>query len=369
MTVDPDRMAEIAEETYVGVVTNRFGEAGAKSLRTTLLTVRRLYEHVPPEKVIGTLVVVCPVSDSTTFEEIATPEETEDGRTATVVTKLEHLATKFEPGGSAMVSVVEILRSGLFRFFSDVTVPDCRTLSEDSIVYVFDGSGERFYMAGEVREVVNPAPGVLASVYAIPTFRALEDALEDYRLSFVRYCGCHILATVWECDTRLVFKNRPETTMRQSLAQFLRIALRGGATVGEEQNVDESHPVDIRVTWHLGTRVALLEIKWMGDSRTLTGELLSYRDARAKEGARQLAEYLEAQAALTPTHYRTGYLVVMDGRRRGVRRDAEALTLANAMYYANRPVVYDPPYHKQQTDFARPIRMYIEPNKAKCIQS
>ena len=362
-------MAEIAEETYVGVVTKRFGEDGAKSLRTTLLTIRRLYEHVPPEKVTGTLVVVCPVSDSTTFEGILTSKRTEDDGATTVVATVDHLATELEPGGGSAVSVVEILRGGRFRFFSDVAVPDYRTLSKDSIVYVFDGSRERFYMAGDVREVVNPAPGAHASVYAIPTFRALEDALKDYRLRFVRYCGCQILATVWECDTRLVFKNKPEATMRRSLAQFLRMTLRGGATVGEEQNVDESHPVDIRVTWHLGTRVALLEIKWLGDSRTVTGGLLRYRDARANQGAKQLVEYLEAQAVQTPTHYRTGYLVVIDGRRRGVQRNTEALTCDDALYYAERPVVYDPPYHQQRTDFAMPIRMYSEPNRAKCIQS
>ena len=362
-------MAEIAEETYVGVVMKLFGESGAKSLRTTLLTIRRLYEHVPPETVDGTLVVVCPVSDAAPVSETMGKRGTGNVVAQTVVTRLEHLAAEFEPRGRPTVNVLEIVHGGRFRFFSDVAVPDYRVLSEHSIVYVLAGSRETFYIAGDVREVVNPSRGVHASVYAIPTFRALEDALEDYRLRFVRYCACRILAEVWESDARLVFHNRPEATMRRSMAQFLRMTLRGGATIGEEQNVDESHPVDIRVTWQLGTRVALLEIKWMGDSRTQTGRLLKYRDSRANDGAQQLVEYLEAEAAQTPTHYRTGYLVVLDGRRRGVRPDTETLTLQNARYYTDRPVVYDPPHHELRADFATPSRMFITPNEAKCIPS
>ena len=368
MTVDPDRMAEIAEETYVGAVLNGFGESGAKSLRATLTTIRKLYEHVPPEIVNGALVVVCPVSDAAGVSGIVRDRETGNGVRSTVVTRLEHLAAEFEPRGQPTINVLEITHGSQFRFFSDVAVPDYRALSQHSIVYVLDGSRETFYMAGDVREVVNPTRGVHASVYAIPTFRALEDALEDYRLRFVRYCGCRILAKVWESDARLIFKNKPEATMRRSMAQFLRMTLRGAATIGEEKTVDESHPVDVRVTWQLGTRVALIEIKWIGDSRTRTGKLLKYRDSRANEGAQQLLEYLEAEAAQTPTHYRTGYLVVIDGRRRAVRRDTEALTLKDARYYANRPVVYKPLYHRPQAEFSVPLRMFIEPNKSKCIQ-
>ena len=369
MTVDPDRMAEIAEETYVGAVQNKFGDSGPKSLRTTLLTIRKLYEHLPPEKVGGTLVVVCPIADRNTVTGVVEEDTTGNAVTQTVFTKLEHLVVELEPRGQPRVNLLEILHGGQLRLLSDVGVPDYRALSERSIVYVFEESRETFYIGGDVREVVNPTRGVHASVYAIPTFRALEDALEDYRLEFVRYCGCRILATVWKSDARLVFENKPESTMRRSLAQFLRMALRGGATVGEEQNVDDSHPVDIRVTWQLGTRVALLEIKWLGDSLTQTGRLLRYRDARANAGAQQLVDYLEAEAAQTPTHYRTGYLVVYDGRRRGVQLDTEALTLEDARHYANRPVVYDPRHHERRADFAVPFRMFIEPNTAKCLPS
>ena len=369
MTVDPERMAEIAHETYVGAVHERFGDSGPRSLRTMLLTIRKLYENVAPERLDGTLVVVCPVSENAADCGSA-PEPGTGGPVAqTVVTKLEHLAPALEPGERPTNKVLEIMDGGRFRLLLDVAAPDYRALSEHSIVYVIDESGERFHVAGEIREVVNPTRGAHASVYAIPTFRALEDALQDYRFRFARYCACPILAEVWESDARLVFKNQPEATMRQSMTQFLRVTLSGGATVAEEQNVDASHPVDIRVTWQLGWRIALLEIKWIGDSRTRTGRLLKYRDKRANTGAQQLAEYLEAQASQTPMHYRTGYLVVFDGRRRGLRPDTEALTVANAKFFAAKSVVYDPPLQELRTDFAMPVRMFMEPNQAKCIPS
>ena len=362
-------MARIAEDLYVGAVQKHFGDSGPQSLRTTLVTIRKLYEHVPPEKVEGTLVVVCPIGDDATGTSIVDEGTTGNGVTQTVVTKVEHLVVELEPQGQPTVNVLEILRGGRLRLFSNVAAPDYRALSEHSIVYVFEDSQETFYIAGDVREVVNPTRGVHPSVYAIPTFRALEDALQDYYLKFVRYCGCRILANVWMSGARLVFKNRPERTMRRSLAQFLQVALRGGAIVREEQNVDESHPVDIRVTWQLATRIALLEIKWLGDSLTRNGGLLPYRDARANEGAQQLVDYLEAEVVQTPTQYRTGYLVVYDGRRRGVQPDTEALTLEAARYYADRSVVYDPPHHELRSDFAIPFRMFMEPNTAKCIPS
>ena len=369
MTVDPERMAEIAHETYVGAVHERFGDSGPTSLRRMLATIRKFYENVPPERLDGTLVVVCPVSEAAADHGSVPGAGTGSPVAETVVTKLERLAPVLEPRDRPTVKVLEIMDGGRFRLLPDVAVPDYRALSKHSIVYVMDGSGERFHIAGDVREIVNPTRGVHASVYAIPTFRALEDALQDYRFRFVRYSACPILAEVWESDARLIFKNQPEATMRQSMAQFLRVTLSGGATVAEEQNVDESHPVDIRVTWQLGWRVALLEIKWMGDSRTRTGRLLKYRDSRANAGAQQLAEYLEAQAVQTPMHYRTGYLVVLDGRRRGLRPDTEALTLSNARYYAAKSVVYEPRFPALRTDFAMPVRMFMEPNQAKCIPS
>ena len=368
MTVDPDWMARIAEEMYVGAVQKHFGDSGTQSLRTTLLTIRKLYEHVPPERVKGTLVVVCPVGGDATATSIVDEGTAGNGVTPTVVTKMEHLVVELEPQGPT-VNVLEVLRGGRLRLFADVAVPDYRVLSEHSIVYVFEDSQETFYIAGDVLEVVNPTRGVHPSVYAIPTFRALEDALQDYYLNFVRYCGCRILANVWMSGARVVLKNRPERTMRHSLAQFLQVALRGGAIVREEQNVDESHPVDIRVTWQLATRIALLEIKWLGDSLTRSGGLLPYRDARANEGAQQLVDYLEAEVVQTPMQYRTGYLVVYDGRRRGVQHDIDALTLEAARYYADRSVVYDPPHHELRSDFAMPFRMFMEPNTAKCTPS
>ena len=366
MTLDRVRMAEIAERLYVATVFERFGPDGVKGLRTTLVTIRRLYEHVAPEKIPGSLVVVCPLTErppraGRTYRRGGMGDPGEY-----VFRDMMCLASAYDAEARAGVTVVEIVGSGSFHFYRNVEAPDYESLSQEAIVYVWSEQGETFFIGGEKRHVVNPSPSIHASVFALPTFRQLEDALEGYRVAVVRQCGCSTLAEAWESSARFIFTNRPEALMRDSVAAFLRAALRGGATVAEEQNVDSSHPIDVRVNWDFAKRVGLIEIKWMGQSRTRTQNLLNYRDARAREGAQQLAEYLDWAATQSPRHDLTGYLVVIDGRRRGVMADSEVLSLGDAMFYANKDVVYRPRLHELRDDFAKPIRMFIEPRRSAC---
>lgn len=97
--------------------------------------------------------------------------------------------------------------------------------------------------------------------------------------------------------------------MRDSLWQYLTAVLRSHS-VKREQVVDDSHPVDIKVTWPIISNVALIEVKWLGDSGKI-----HYRDSRANQGAKQLIEYLESSYEEEPDKNFIGYLAVFDGRR------------------------------------------------------
>ena len=149
--------------------------------------------------------------------------------------------------------------------------------------------------------------------------------------------------------------------MRRSLANFLYNVLRD-VDVGQEQNVDESHPVDIRITWIGNNRRALIEIKWLGQSVDNDGKKKTeWFAARAKDGAKQLTEYIDAEYRRLPLHDRRGYLVIIDGRRRGLSEGCTALDPPDSLWYRDKEIGFDPAFHEIRSDFETPIRMFAEP--------
>ncbi|HAM21605.1 MAG TPA: hypothetical protein DCQ04_04895 [Actinobacteria bacterium] len=353
-------MMRIAQDQYVPAADAAFGALGAQALRNTLAVVRALYRHVEPELITGSLVVVHRVSDgsggSSLYKLSPSPE---------CFSGVEMLATVYDASARAGAAAIEVLPSGKLDLHLEWESVDLVDLSMEAIVYVYDGEGERFFIGGKEKAVYDPSSGVHASVFAIPTFRTLEAALEAYKIRFVSTSQCPILAGVWTNGTRLILRNKPEEAMRQSLTHYLKAVI-PTTEVRPEQVVDESHPVDINVTWLFTTRLALIEIKWVGDALTKEGNLLPYRDARAREGAKQLAEYLDANASQAPTHETIGYLVVIDARRRGLQLGIEQLPISDAMWYADREIEYEPAYHTFRPDFAEPVRMFAEPALSAC---
>lgn len=148
--------------------------------------------------------------------------------------------------------------------------------------------------------------------------------------------------------------------MRNSLSYYLKARLRG-VEVRPEQIVDSSHPVDIKVSWFLSNRLALIEIKWLGKARTKTKISSEFSAARALEGASQLADYLDKNKVQAPTHKTRGYLVIIDGRRAKTKKQTKQINLADGNKYANMEIIYKPKYHDDRTDFEVPIRMFAEP--------
>jgi hypothetical protein len=369
MPLDTQMMVRIAQTHYGPAVAEAFGEEGTDALRSTLQTIRDLYGHVEPELISGSLIVAHPVpgeppsAGEDILDSIQTPASSTESDLHADVGKL---ARAYDADARAATTVVGILPNGHLRLFKGASAPDVAALSRSAIVYTYSGGQEFFFVDGARKVILNPSRGVHLSVFAIPTFRELDDALDDYKVRFVKTSRCPVFVEVWENDARLVFRNKPESTMRRSLAHHLSVALRGDAEVHQEKVVDESHPVDVEVTWPFAKRTAIIEIKWLGDSRTPTGKLTSYRDARANEGAKQLAEYLDAKATQSPTYERTGYLVVIDGRRGGIKPETTSISQIEAMVYANREISFDPAYHEHRDDFAEPIRMFAEPALAAC---
>ena len=129
-----------------------------------------------------------------------------------------------------------------------------------------------------------------------------------------------------------------------------------------EQNVDVSKPVDIKVSWIETNRVALIEVKWLGQSAR-SGDAhftANYGQARARSGSEQLADYLDRYHVEAPLVDARGYLAVFDGRRRGLRSaDDINISLADATFFRHLEIDYDPAI-LDRNDFAPPVRFYSE---------
>lgn len=336
-----DRMKRIAENLYSAKVQQNFGESGVEALKHLFDTLLQIYRRVDPSHLREKIVVfVRPAaSPAASFA----PD--------LVVPGVSHLSNELN-----RACVVEARLSGeLAIAYSDT---DLSSLSSFSIVYEFEDKNERIGVSGEYYGILNPSP-VHASIFARPTFASLRDALLNYRMRVASETSCKILEQVWNEPQRSYLRQKPEMTMRQSLNQFLAHVLQD-AEVRPEQIVDETHPVDIKVTWSLTEQRAIIEIKWIGDSVDATGSPgTKYRDQRAKDGAKQLAEYLDASKKWAPNLRTRGYLVVFDARRRGL----PDLTggRADALHYQNLDIAYDPDYSITRDDFDPPLRLFMNP--------
>lgn len=157
----------------------------------------------------------------------------------------------------------------------------------------------------------------VSSIFARPTYKELDEALNYYNSRYVQGSSCAILSQVWQNGKKQELISKPEHFMRDSLWQCLQNILRNH-TIKREQIVDATHPVDIKVIWPMINIVALIEVKWLGDSG-----VIKYRDARANEGAKQLIDYLISSKQEEPDKHFVGYLTVFDGRRGKIRAKYE----------------------------------------------
>jgi hypothetical protein len=311
---------------------------------------RRIYEYVAPEQLTGGMTIVYAVSlhDPTVplpdhfpagDQDLSAPDQLADIRPRSVT--------------------IIILPNGYLRVATED--PDPRTLARDAVVYRYDPEHGEYFLIGD-QETVRPE-GVedFLSVYAIPTFFGLDAALRGYAERRARYGQYADLKLVWRDHQRLMLLPKPERHMRRSLEDFLDVSLRDVADVLPEQNVDEEHPIDLRIVFSHTNRVALIEIKWLGKSAPL-GEATTttYTAARAKRGAQQLADYLDAHYVRAHGKILLGYLVVFDARRWNVEAATTSVTRADGFHYEHGEIDYDSAILARE-DFAAPHRMFMEP--------
>ncbi len=344
--IDLAVMKEIAQDYFVAMVARNHGDPGIEALNILLEFVPHFYQRTAPENRVSGVLIFKHLSDTPMLQTM---------RGAVQYGSLAHL-----PPLQLAPLTIQIFGNGTFDLLQGPVV-DLNVAAAEGVAYTLDDTGEQFYAKSESARVKNPAVGYL-SIFALPTFSRLKDALEEYRVTQVRKCSCPILQAAWHHPKRIFFRYGPEAIMRDSLTQFLKISLRGDVEVRPEQVVDKSHPVDIKVTWFLVKRLALIEIKWLGASRSKNSKKLTrHADQRARDGAKQLAEYMDGNAVQAPTHETRGYLVVIDGRRAGIKHSTKQLSQDQGFKYQNREIDFQPEYHKERKDFEVPLRMFVEP--------
>lgn len=257
--------------------------------------------------------------------------------------------------------VLEIKENGNVDVAIDYDL-DISTVRSNGIIYTFEKHNETEKIFGKQDfKKLTPIPGA-DSYFAIQTFKGLEEALDYYKSKIARHSDCEILKNVWFDENRIFFKNGPEHQLRNSLTQYLKISLRN-TEARPEQVVDRSHPVDIKVTWALVNRLALIEIKWLGKSLFARKKQFTkiYTETRALSGAGQLANYLDENLRQAPSYASKGYLVIFDARRWNCNTETTTINQVNAMKYLNTDIQYNPEFHRTRTDFASPFRFFMEP--------
>lgn len=240
---------------------------------------------------------------------------------------------------------------------------DAMVLSEKTFVYRWTANEkqtDQFYIKGELNAFSDEETPSEGSFFAVRTYNDLDEALINYRDNVALPCKGKYLSESMN-EARLFFYPAPEEKLQKALEEYLSYRLRH-CTVKREHNVDESHPVDIIVTWQGTSHIALIEIKWIGKSLNDKGEISGdYSDGRANKGAAQLVNYIDNNGDSYPHHVTVGYLAVFDLRRKD-NKDPRAVKISrdNANYYKEREISYNPQYETLRTDFKKPYRFFIK---------
>jgi hypothetical protein len=360
---DIQNLTYLAQRAYLANVRRAFGEGGEDGIRRLLDAVRLTFQRCPPESLSGTLIVVCGIGASplnpiiSTLGALLSPPD------------YATLGTSLFSNREAECHLVEICSDGTLRCFHSSNAIDPKGFVTSGVVYVYRDGVDRI-LAKDFDDVVPKVSPMLKSTFATPTLSDLEAALQYYGRKMAVESQCRILADIWEEGVdgpRLVLVNKPESVMRNSLAQALSLLIRD-TNVRPEQNTDETKPVDIRVEWFGSGASALIEVKWLGKStakpRKPTSKLTytEYGGPRAQEGADQLADYMDRQSrhsgAITAPR---GYLVVFDARRLNTKGASDRLTKAEALHFVDEEIAYNPDHSKIRPDFASPTRFFLKP--------
>jgi len=342
---DIESITSLAKQVAMPHVKRDFEENGENDLIQLNRIIREIYKYVAPETIDELLVLNCSLdSKDLNFSN--------SGTTPIEINRISSL-TEVELSGAT----IQIVRNDLILLYQDEIV-DIELTREKSIIYHFKYGNEKYILRTD--EVVIPSPSTFPSYFAIPTYKTLDTALESYYNKRAKSSNCPLLKDSWFDVDRIFFKQKPESYHRTSLYRFLDITLR--AEVSEEQNVDDTQPVDIKVSWNFTNHLALIEIKWLGKSikEDRSSFTSIYNNARAQEGYNQIINYMDIGKDRFFDKQSIGYLVVFDGRRYQTGLDTTVISQQNGFHYQSEEPTYDPDPNSLQ-NIKPPVRFFMEP--------
>lgn len=335
----------IVRDRYYIMIREDYGSAGFERLMLLTDAIDKIYRHLNFSS-FSRIIIYSPFEKASFLESIPNSNPV----------RYNSFQNLSQLSGSQLT--IEV-RENLDLYVSSEFIPDIDIIKPYAIIYQWENFEEVILGKTEQRPLrKNP---YYDSYFAIRTYKKLEEALEDYKVRFARVSSCPCLKDVWFNNKKIYFKSGPEELMRDSLLHFLYGQIRD-AEVRPEQNMDSSHPVDIKITWSFTNRLAIIEIKWLGRSLNHSGDSITqnYTQARAVSGAEQLKDYLDSNKSFAPDKITIGYLVVFDGRRRSTDPIIDSISQNNADHYKNREIKYNPDYSITKADFAKPVRFFME---------
>ena len=344
--IDYDELQSLASRLAAPTAVKSFPAGGEAAVMAVYRTCKRAFSTIAPFQLGGPVTIFSQAEAGTI----------ETASAGVIVSNIKDINAYLSTGFTLEVDPT----TESLRIWAGQPRP-AEQLSPSAVVFVHDRGTEKFLISDSEVDLPRLYPGA-QSFFSIPNFADLDDALAYYKNPLARTSDCPILSTVWYEDNRLFLIKGPEDTIQCSLHLFLRNTLRRDAEVMREQNVDKTHPVDFRVKFHFSNYVALIEVKWLGKSMHPDGSLATeYTASRARDGAEQLASYLDGFIASSPSSVVKGYLVVLDARRKGLVAGETSISEEDGMYYAHQEIEYDPQYDLERNDFSQPMRMFAEP--------
>lgn len=312
-------------------------------------SIRDIYRYLEPSHFCGELIICKTLDDSDIL----------NGKPRSV-----HYDNNFLINCSAEQLIIQVKNDAVLHKVSTVCDKNELFQNNNAIFYYYANHSEYYHANGI--DIPIKKTNCAASMFA-PQFDELSKALEEYMLNDAMYSSCSILKNIWYDDKRIFLqggaKDLPEKHMQDSLAQYLRHKIRGMKPVVREYNLGGSKPVDICVRWSEANRVALIEIKWLGQSCDDAGAFTtSYSPSRVKDGSQQLKEYLDLERSDTPASITKGFLVVFNARRKGLKEGMKQIGYTNGKYYANEDLSsYYGAYVNDVYNFEKPHIVFLEP--------
>lgn len=345
-----DYYKKLADTLYLPMILDDYGSDKKDLLIHLTDTISKIYRHLKYNS-FKVVVIYISIESTTSLSSIG-------GANPTTILSYDNLSPL-----TGEEIVIEVKANGDLNYAIDFSF-DVNINRHGAIIYTFFKKTETEIIFGKTNNNKLPPIPDSDSYFAIQTYKDLDLALEDYKTKVARYSDCGYLKDIWADSNKIFFKPKPEHILRDSLTNFLKNRLRN-TEIRPEQVVDKSHPVDIKVTWVLASHLALIEIKWLGKALQTTGTKRIkkvYTRQRALDGAKQLADYLDANLIQSPVKTTRGYLAIFDARRWGCSKATTTLSRADGLKYLNEVIVFTPDYNSTRTDFAKPFRFFMEPN-------